>query len=667
VNTASAINTQNNTDESRTPDGSRCSGTDNNTNNNTNNTSNNSDDDLSTNYVYKVMWSDVSYNIVQPPEILDNFAGPYILIDMFIDMILGKFNPPHIRTKHWYNFFSWLGECILYGLYCIYYAISCVLLFVAWVVYSVGWLIVSVIWSIYYLVMQIVIFFMSNAIKESINNLANQTANYKYNSTNRTAIDPEKVMGKFYNNIFHNTSGENNSSILGDGLLFYPVDPLNINPNINNSNNVIITNNDIVMDDTNKTNDTVVYDVYNSIIGSDIPDENGNINCTNVTNSTNCINSNNIINSDNVVNSNYVSNSNGIANSSNIINSINVTNSSNVTNSNTIIGSNNIIKSNIISSSNDINDSNNLNGINNSINLNNSVNSINLKDSDNLINCNNITNSSNSIGCNDSALLINCINSRNATNCSNSTYVFDMENRTNEYRKPDGYLHVLSTEYCKDGNGSFNPNKIKVNDNYPIDSTVVDKDGNIAFFTATDDDLTSFYENLGEQIKILNNSINTLEKTKKNSETATISVGIASVIALIVGIIFAAVTEGGSETVADEDLGESVTTKTTNGIIKKVTQTTTLEIMTTEGGIMSSTSPVVTLWGRTLIANLPLILGGSGFLIFGVAAVGLGLGWLKGVVNDLNTHDSERTYEEDVLITSVLEKMFRLENKIIVD
>jgi hypothetical protein len=666
VNIASAINNQNNTDGSRTPDESRNPDTNNNTGATNNNINSSGDNDLSTTYNYKGVYIDLPENIPTPFKIMKNWAGDYMLPPKFLDCL--GIHHPH-------------GHGIIYVLKCILYAILIILGTLAWIVYSLGWLIVTLVWGLYVLVMGIVNLFMTIFMVDEMDKLSNITGYLKYYSENRTVVDPEKVMGKFYNNIFHNTSGENNSSILGNGLLFYPVDPLNINPNINNSNNVTITNND-GDNDTNKTNDTVVYDVMNSIIGSDIPDENGNINCSNVTNSTNCINSNNIINSDNVVNSNYVSDSNGIANSSNIINSINVTNSSNVTNSNTIVGSNNILKSNIISSSNDINDCNNLNGINSSINLNNSVNSINLKDSDNLINCSNVTNSSNSIGCNDSVLLINCINSKNATNCSNSTYVFDMENRTNEKRLSDGYLHVLSTKNCKDGNGTFNPVKIKFNGSYDIGSNLVDENGYITFFTLNSNDLDLFFINLTKQIDVLNSTIETTKDNEEATKWSAIALGIASGIALIVGIALAAPTTGESEEISTETLEENEEHK----IIEEVADTTVnkglkkglLQRVTTQFyqplpageiqglGMMNIVNfdPIFITW------NIPKLIGFfvADAFYWGGAAAAIGLGVTSyDLLQDIGKDDKKLSYEEDVLITSVLEKMFRLENKIIVD
>jgi hypothetical protein len=260
-----------------------------------------------------------------------------------------------------------------------------------------------------------------------------------------------------------------------------------------------------------------------------------------------------------------------------------------------------------------------------------------------------------------------------------------MENRTNEFRKFDGYLHVLSTQYCKNGSGTFNPNKIKVNESYPIDSTVVDKDGYITFFTAKDNDITSFYENLVEQIKILNKSMNSLNDTKEKSKTATIVMGVVTGIILIVSIVTVFITNGYSKTVETQqivDEGESrlITTTTREvrageGFIGKgklmVEKFSSVQRFFNNGNpsIVLSTESTYPVFAN-LMYNYGIKIAIVGFIIAGIGTVGTlvsGFGFLKPAIDDLIKEQNEFNYEDAVLVTSLSEKIFRENNKIIVD
>ncbi|MDR1819087.1 MAG: hypothetical protein LBR15_02430, partial [Methanobrevibacter sp.] len=91
---------------------------------NNNVTDNNCSDDLTT-YNYSGVYIDLP-NVPTPLKIDDNWAGEYILIDAFLSDLGIHWNPPSVRTKKWYNFFAWLGDVIVYGLYVIWFALQIV-------------------------------------------------------------------------------------------------------------------------------------------------------------------------------------------------------------------------------------------------------------------------------------------------------------------------------------------------------------------------------------------------------------------------------------------------------------------------------------------------------------------------------------------------------------
>jgi hypothetical protein len=55
-------------------------------------------------------------------------------------------NPPHVRNRHWYNFFGWLWDCIKYGLYCIWYPIEVIGYAIWFMLQMIAWFFVVVVW-----------------------------------------------------------------------------------------------------------------------------------------------------------------------------------------------------------------------------------------------------------------------------------------------------------------------------------------------------------------------------------------------------------------------------------------------------------------------------------------------------------------------------------------
>ncbi|MDR1820132.1 MAG: hypothetical protein LBR15_07825 [Methanobrevibacter sp.] len=709
VNVVSAANNQTNNDTTPNSDNRNNNmSSDSRTNNNV--TNKNCSDDLTT-YNYSGVYIDLPKDIPTPLKIDDNWAGDYILIDEFLFDVCGiKWNPPSVRTRHWYNFCSWLCDVIVYGLYAIWFGIQVVLGTLAWVVYNLGWLIISFAWSFYWLIMQILLMFNMESLSDTMTKLENSTSYYKYFNGVRTVTDPEKIMSNFKANVSSHLNSSNNSI---DGLLFALVNPLSINPYINDSRNVTIKKiNSVTNNSSNETNNvnivnmdnnTVVYS-HESVVGVDIPDENGNINCTNVTNSTNCINSHNLVNCNNVANSIYIFNSSDVANSSNVFDSKDITNSSDINYSDNILGGFNVtncsIVSNstsIISSSNILSSSNVTNCFNviNSFDVLNSNNSISSRDvinssdvaksfsvdssfnitnsgkllnSDNLINCSVVFNSSNCVGCNDSSFLVDCVFNRNATNCSNCSYVFDMANRSNEFRQTNGYLHVLSTEHVKMSNGALNPCKVKINGTIPDEAkgTIVDNDGYVSFFTLTDQDLINYNNNLTEQIKTLNKSIENLKENQEECKTAMIVMGTVLIISIIVAIVAAFISNGQSthmaEKEAENDAQGRIEVEGHKRFISgnRVVSRELLSICRLSGPVGKEICSY-SLTATGIFEGSKWIAAAALLNLVGIA-VGHHL-----TATDMNEEELVCSFDDGVLSGVVMEMAFRADNKIIVD
>lgn len=532
--------------------------------------------------------------------------------------------------------------------------------------------------------------FNMRSLSDTITKLENSTSYYKYFNGVRTVTDPEKVMSNFKANVSSHLNNSNNSI---NGLLFALVNPLSINPYINDSRNVTIKKiNSAVNNSSNETNvvnmdnNTVVYSV-DSVVGVDIPDENGNINCTNVTctnvtNSTNCINSHNLVNCKNVVNSSYIFNSSDVADSFNVFDSNDITNSSDINYSGNILGGFNVTNCSIVSNSTSIVSSGNILGssnvtncfnVVNSFNVLNSNNSISSRDvinsidvaksfnvdssfnitnsskllnSDNLINCSGVFNSSNCVGCNNSSFLVDCVFNRNATNCSNCSYVFDMTNRSNEFRQADGYLHVLSTEHAKVSNGTFNPCKIKINNTTIPDEangTIVDSDGYVSFFTSTDQDLIQYYNNFTEQVEILNESIESLNKSKKASDISMTVMEAAVAIGFLVATITAFINNQS-------------------------------HCMSDTINFNSNTASTASIESSPIIIRLPtpvgvkIVIGGGVFMTIGGVIGVIPSGMCRGnYLRALDQKGTELPFDEAVLSVAGMEMIFRADNKVTVD
>lgn len=60
-------------------------------------------------------------------------------------------HPPGIRSKKWYNFFGWLGDCIKYGLYCIKFGISTALFWIGFAISMLAYILYYVFLNFAYL------------------------------------------------------------------------------------------------------------------------------------------------------------------------------------------------------------------------------------------------------------------------------------------------------------------------------------------------------------------------------------------------------------------------------------------------------------------------------------------------------------------------------------
>ncbi|MDR2544453.1 MAG: hypothetical protein LBD03_02730 [Methanobrevibacter sp.] len=347
---------------------------------------------LDTTYEYKkVSINPIGVNL---DKIDDNWIGKYMWTDEFITKNLGKFSPPSVRKRKWYNFFGWLVDCIRYGFYCIAYALGCIIMALGWLVYSIAWLLVTIVWSVYAVIMTI-------ANKDKTDEFVDKLEKGSFfNTDNRnvTVTDPEKVMGESksrelskLSNLLKNYSPVDfEYSDIENDTDFNPDDPGILEYSILKDGRHLITKQNGTTPDRHNNKECLNYtyeDCFN------------NLNSTNLDKSKKCSDS---------INLNNCSDSTLLVNSSNSINCRNSTfleNCLSVTNSSSCNGCEN---------------------------------------SHNLSNCSN---------CNDCSGLSSCFNCKCSNNCFNSTNVFSMNNRHNENRRNDGFLVVLSTKNVLDVNG----------------------------------------------------------------------------------------------------------------------------------------------------------------------------------------------------------------------
>jgi hypothetical protein len=482
-----------------------------------NNLSSGNDIDTLTTYEHKSIGMN-NLNVNSGVEILDNWAGSFIWLPNFIDKTLGKFHPPNIRSRHWYNFFGWLGDCIKYGLYCIGYAIGCIVMFLGWVVYGVGWLVITAVWSVYCLATLIVnLCLMSNNVDE-IDGFLNEP--FKFVDENITVQDPEKIMFNYKLDIFSNNNAKINN--------------LNI-PSINDLIDPTVDN------DTNKSN---------SIIGNNSgdddfnPDDPGILEYTIIKGGDHLVTKQNGTTPDrhnNINSSNYV-----YEDCKNNLNSNNLTNSNNLINCNNTQRSNNGNNSNRIMDSSNFSDLTNCFNLMNCFNLKNSVNDSNCRNSNNLTNCINVDNSNDSINCRDSSKLSNCLNCENTDNSTNSTNVKNLDNRHNEQRQENGWLKTITTENVPDVNGNLHTTSE-------------------LYYTMSLSSLESFKSDVFDKVDKLSK---TLAKTQKISSVTETIGGVLVGVSLIVSVactLLSVPSEGAADAAAAT---EEASSNSANPVIK---------------------------------------------------------------------------------------------------
>jgi hypothetical protein len=142
-----------------------------------------------------------------------------------------EFDPPHVRELHWYNFFGWAADCIVYDLYCVGYALEVaaydieygleVLTYGAWfTLQMVAWFFVVIAWlpiAIYDCTMNIKDF--GSAFK-LIYWCFKGNDNLKYTDVSRTIIIENKNSVKI-NSTVNNPTSNNTTNIHPEPLIFY--------------------------------------------------------------------------------------------------------------------------------------------------------------------------------------------------------------------------------------------------------------------------------------------------------------------------------------------------------------------------------------------------------------------------------------------------------------
>jgi hypothetical protein len=164
-------------------------------------------------------------------------------------------NPPNVRSRHWYNFFGWLWDCIKYGLYCIWYPIEVIgygiwftLQMIAWFFVIIAWLPVAIVESIINIKDFVNAFTLFGWCFGGNDNLKHDnslriiklkngtqpiTNNTTINTTNKTNINATtNVINETLNQTDNKTIMNNtNESINGSNEVNYPTIPNDFNLN----------------------------------------------------------------------------------------------------------------------------------------------------------------------------------------------------------------------------------------------------------------------------------------------------------------------------------------------------------------------------------------------------------------------------------------------------
>jgi hypothetical protein len=247
-----------------------------------------------------------------------------------------------------------------------------------------------------------------------------------------------------------------------------------------------------------------------------------------------------------------------------------------------------------------------------------------------------------------------------------------MANRSNEFRKADGYLHVLSTEHVKMSNGALNPCKIRINNTIPdgAKNTIVDNNNSVSFFTLTNHDLIEYSNNLTRQIETLNKSIETLKENKDTSEESMWHMLAVGIVSLVVCLVCAAITQGQSTQIAEAETnsqGQVVHTVEQNRhIVTDVRfNSYNFEIGGTTTRILNGGLHVQL--GSWSLLPMELMFYSEAMFIIIAPFFGISLYNYRTYSDSVNKEDLLRSFDDAVLNCVSMEAAFRADNKVIVD